>query len=394
MPLHPRKGRLAASVLVVLASLLAFVAVLAIWTDRQMLNSANFTESSSRILATPAVRDRVADRLVEQLYADVDVPAQLRAVLPERLAPLAEPAAGAFRGIAAREAREQLASERAQQAWERASRAAHIGLIRAMEGGGPALSTTSGTVVLDLHELLTQLEARVGLGGRLAGRLPPDGARITLVRSDQLETAQNAFELLDALPIIAVVGSLLLFGGALLVAPGRRRGTVLGYGWGLVAAGAAALATAGLIGSAVVESVATTEAGEPAVREVWEIVTELLDQAATAAIGYGLFLVLGAWLAGPSRWATAIRSAAAPYLRRPAVAYGAFAVLAAIVVLWWAPTPATRNPLTAFLLVLLSAGGLEALRRRTRREFPDEPRADGLTPPGAALDGAVTTPVA
>jgi hypothetical protein len=214
------------------------------------------------------------------------------------------------------------------------------------------------------------------------------------VRSDQLETAQDAFKLLDALPIIAVVGSLLLFGGALLVAPDRRRGTVLGYGWGLVAAGGAALVTAGIIGAAVVDSVAKTEAGEPAVREVWEIVTELLDQAATAAIGYGVFLVLGAWIAGPSGWATAIRRAAAPYLRRPAIAYGAFAVLAAVVVLWWAPTPATRNPLTAILLVLLSAGGLEALRRRTAREFPDEPGDDGMPAQAVSRDGTAATPVA
>jgi hypothetical protein len=392
MPLRRRSRRLAATVLVVLASLLAFVAVLAIWTDRQILNTANWTESSTRVLATPVVRDRVADRLVEQLYADVDVPAELRAVLPERLAPLAEPAAGALRGFAGDKARDVLASPRAQAAWARASRAAQVGLIRAMEGGGPAVATTGGTVVLDLHELLTQLEASAGVGGRLAGRLPPDGAKITLVRSDQLETVQDTFKLLDALPVIAVVGSLALFGAALLVAPWRRRETVLGYGWGLVAAGAAALATASLLGGAVVDAVATTDAGEPAVREVWDIVTELLDEAATATIGYGAFLVLGAWLAGPSSWARAIRSAAAPYLREPAIAYGAFAVLAAIVVLWWSPTPATRNPLTAILLVLLSAGGLEGLRRRTRREFPDEPRPGAV--PAPSRDGTATTPVA
>ena len=45
-------------------------------------------------------------------------------------------------------------------------------------------------------------------------------------------------------------------------------------------------------------------------------------------------------------------------------------------VLWWAPTPAIRNPVTAILLVVLFAGGFEGLRRRTAREFPDADRRE------------------
>ena len=65
-----------------------------------------------------------------------------------------------------------------------------------------------------------------------------------------------------------------------------------------------------------------------------------------------------------------MRRALAPYLAQPALAYGAFAALMFIVIVWWSPTPATRNPVTALLLVALLALGFEALRRRTRGEFP------------------------
>ena len=85
-------------------------------------------------------------------------------------------------------------------------------------------------------------------------------------------------------------------------------------------------------------------------------------------------LILGAWLAGATRPATAVRRVSAPYLREPAIAYGVFAVVAAAVVLWWAPTPAMRNPVMAILLVVLFAAGFEGLRRRTAREFPDADR--------------------
>ena len=93
-----------------------------------------------------------------------------------------------------------------------------------------------------------------------------------------------------------------------------------------------------------------------------------------ATIGYGIVLVLGAWLTGPTRAATAIRRAAAPYMREPVLAYGGFAVVVAIVVFWWSPTPATRNPVLAVLLVVLLALGFEAARRQTVKEFPDANR--------------------
>ena len=374
MSARGRRRRGAAIALVTLASLLAFVAILGIWVDRQALNTENWTAASSKMLERPVVRNRVADYLVDELYANVDVAAQIRTALPPRAQPLAGPAAGALRNVVERTAREALARPRAQQAWEDANRNAHELLLDVLRGGGPVVSTHSGVVQLDLKTLLEELEARTGVGGRLAARLPEDAAQITVLRSDQLEAAQTTLRVLDALPIVSVVASLLLFGAALLVAPHRRRESVRGYGFGLVIAGVAALAAASLARDALIDSLVSTPSGEPAFREVWKLATALLEQVAVACIGYGAFLVVGAWLAGTTRLATTLRSAAAPYLREPSIAYAAFAVAAAAVVLWWAPTPALRNPLTALALVALAACGFEGLRRRTRREFPDADR--------------------
>ena len=140
-----RRRRFTAIALVALASLLAFVALLAIWANRQVLDTENWTERSTRVLATPAVRDRVAGYLVDRLYAEVDVAAQIEAALPERLAPLAEPAAGALRTAAERTARDQLSRARTQQAWENANRTAHTLLIRALEGEGRSSGRRTGS---------------------------------------------------------------------------------------------------------------------------------------------------------------------------------------------------------------------------------------------------------
>ena len=182
-----------------------------------------------------------------------------------------------------------------------------------------------------------------------------------------------------------VVLSLALFGARSRSRQGGGGAPCAAYGAGLIVAGTAALVAGGLAGDAVVGGLAPTEATAPAVRDVWDISTTLLAQAAVATIGYGLVMILGAWLAGPPSWATTARRTVAPYLRDPALAWGAFGALAAVVVLWWSPTPATRNPVTA--VILLRAAG----PRLRRAPPPDRRRVRRRTRPAAARGRALTS---
>jgi hypothetical protein len=363
--------RTIALVLVVVASVLAFTALPAIYLNRQLLNTDNYTQTSSKLLADPVIRDQVAVYLVDQLYANVDVESQLRAALPAQLQALAGPAAGALRTAAERASKDILARPRAQQAWEDANRQAHIALLAVLDNRTDLLTQQGGNVVLDLKTLLEQLAARVGIGQRVVAALPDSAAQITVLRGNQLGAAQDATKFLKGLPIVLVALSLLCFVIALFVAPTRRRETVRGYGAGLIIAGALMLVVISLAGDQIVDSLARTQAMVPVVGDTWTIVTPLLREATVATIGYGLVMLVGAWLAGPMGAAVAIRHALAPYLREPLVAWAVFAAIVAAVLFWWAPTPATRNPVTAVLLVALLAAGFEGLRRRTAREVPE-----------------------
>jgi hypothetical protein len=366
-----------ARALVVLACILAFLAIFSIWVNRQLLNTDNFADTSSKMLDDPVIRAQVSDYLVDQLYQNVDVPAEISAALPDQLKPLAAPAAGAFRSFAERTVNEALQRPRAQQAWENANRAAHQLLLKTLNGGGPNVATNNGVVTLDLKNVLTEMEQRVGIGGRVADKLPPDAAQITVLESDQLDTAQSMFKLIRRLPVVLLALSLALFGGALAISPGWRRKAVRSYGIGFIVAGALALVAVAILGDLVVGSLAKTDSIEPAINKTWVLSTSLLTEVADATIFYGIVMLLGALLAGPTATAVAIRRALAPYLREPALAYGAIAVVLGIVVLWWEPTPAMHNPWTAALFTLLCLAGFEALRRTTALEFPeaDDPRA-------------------
>jgi hypothetical protein len=356
--------------LIFVASLLSFLALPAIWLDRQALNTDNWTETSSELLENEAVRTQIANYLVDQIYANVDVQAELAKVLPPRAEPLAGFAAGGLQQVADDGVRNLLGRPVAQQAWENANRRAHELLMRVIDGGGDVVSTTGGVVTLDLKSLLTQTANRFGVGGRVADKLPASAGEIVILKSDQLATAQDVANVLDAAGAVLVVLALLLFALAIFLARGWRREALRACGFGLIAAGVAGLVARSVAGDYVVDALATTEAVRPAVDATWTIGTSLLVEVASATVFYGVAIVLVAWLAGPTRLATGVRRLKAPFLREPRYAWGGLAVIVLLLIAW-GPTPATRSPLPMLFLIALLALGVEALRRQTAREFPD-----------------------
>jgi hypothetical protein len=365
-----RTRRIVAVSLVVLATLLAFLAILAIWINRQLLETDNWTRTSTQLLERPVIRDQLAARLTDEVFASVDVEAAVADVLPPRAAALAGPAANALRTQVEKTARKALARPGTQQLWADANRGAHEQLLAMLEGGGQTVSTQEGRVVLDLHRLLDQLQQEVGVGGRIRKALPASASQVTLMESRQLAAAQDVAKVLRHLPVVLVVAALALVGVAMLVAPGWRRQAVRACGVGFVVAGLAALLVRSVAGDAVVGSLASTAAAEPSVQEVWVIGTSMLVDVAVATIAYGVTMLAAAWLAGPTAWAQAVRRVVAPYLRHPAIAYALLALVVGGLV-WWAPTPAWRNGPMLLILVVLLAAGTEVLRRQLIREHPD-----------------------
>jgi Short C-terminal domain len=357
-------------VLVVVATLLAFLAIFALWANRQLLDTDNWTETSSQLLENEDVREQISIFLVDELYANVDVAGVIEQVLPPRADQLAGPAAGALRPAAQEGAKELLGRPRPQKLWEEANRRAHRRLLDVVEGGGDTVSTTGGDVTLDLKSLLGSTANRLGASSAVQQRIPEDAAQLEILHSDELELAQDLVDFLKALAIVLLALALGLYALAVYLAAGRRRETLRACGIGFIVAGAGALLVRSVAGNGVVDALTSAESAKPAVEATWSIGTSLLVEAATAAIAYGVVMVLAAWLAGPTRWAVGTREALAPYLREPRYAYGALAVIV-VLLLAWGPTPALRRFLPALLLIALLVLGVEALRRQTAREYPD-----------------------
>ncbi|HEX7279307.1 MAG TPA: hypothetical protein VF255_06735 [Solirubrobacterales bacterium] len=363
---HPR----VVTTLLLIGTLVAFLAIFSIWVNRQALNTENWVDTSGKLLQDEEVQAQLSNYLADQLIANVDVQGELERTFPPRLAPLAAPAAGALQQLAPQAAQRALETPQMESLWGTANRVAHERLLAVLDDSGSSnLSTADGEVVLDLSALLTQLTDRLGVGGKLVEKLPPDAGRLTILESDQLSTAQDATSLVRRLPVVLTLLALLLYGLAVYLAGPRRREALRSVGFGFLAAGVLALLLRKLAGVEVTEALSGSDSVEPAVRSVWDIGTSLLTSVAVSAIAFGVLVVIAAWLAGPTRAATRLRREAAPHMRERGTAYGAVALVFLALVLW-APVVAFQKPVGMVLLAVLMVLGTEALRRQTAAEFP------------------------
>jgi hypothetical protein len=172
-----------------------------------------------------------------------------------------------------------------------------------------------------------------------------------------------------------------MYGIAIYLARGHRRKTLAHVGWALVIVGLLVLVARRVLGNYVIDAIAQPQ-NRSSAHHIWLFATAIMGQIAWATIFYGIVVVLGAALAGPTRAATGIRRSVAPALNtRPEITWGA-TVLIWILLILWGGTHALRTWWGILLVGALLAAAVVALRRQTLGEFPDaglEPHGDRLT---------------
>jgi hypothetical protein len=363
-------------VLVVLGSVLAFLSVFAIWTERQALNTDDWVDTSGRLIQDPTIREAVGDYLVDQLYENVDVEQELSEILPGETKELAGPISGGLRQVAGDGANRVLETSTAQELWKDANRTAHEELIAVLEEKEGTVSTEEGEVSLNLGSLVTNLADQVGIGADLAEKLPPDAGKFTILKSDQLKTAQDIVVAIKGLALVLSLLTFLCFGLAIYLAREERWVTVLFCGVGLIAAGFAVIVAREIFGGVVVDQLVVEESARPAAESAWSIGTSLMTSIATTVIVVGVLFGIAGWLASPTSSARSTRKFVAPALREyPAYVYAALAIVVGIYFIQ-APTQNLRSFLTTLVIAGLAAFGIHELRKQAAEEFPDAEYGD------------------
>jgi hypothetical protein len=360
----------------VIGSLLAFLSVFAIWTERQALNTDEWVHTSGRLIQNSTIREEVSNYLVDQLYENVDVEKELSEKLPGDTKDLAGPISGGLRQVAGSGAEKVLENTTAQELWKSANRTTHEQLLEVLEEKEGTLATEEGKVSLNLGSLVTNLATQVGIGANLAEKLPPDAGQITILRSDQLKTAQDVVVAIKGLALILSLLTFLCLGLAIYLSRESRWVTVLYCGVGLIAAGFAVIVFREVAGGIVVGQLVEEESVKPAAEAAWSIGTSLMTSIATTAIVIGVLFGIAGWLASPTGSARSTRRVLAPTLREH-VPY-VYAGLAIVVCIYFlqAPTQNLRSFLTTLVIAGLAAFGIHELRKQAAEEYPDADYAE------------------
>jgi hypothetical protein len=271
--------------------------------------------------------------------------------------------------------------------------------VKIVNGGGSLASTHGGVVTLDLHAIVAQLAASLGVQKQVAAAqsalhsnagtvsagasklgltLPPASGQLVIMRSSQLKTVQDIAQAIKGAALVFPLLAFAFFALAVWFSRGRRREALRTTGWCFVGVGLFVLLDRRLAGNEIVNALVKNPSNRTAAHEVWAIATTLLYDIAVAVVVYGLIFVVAAWIAGRTRPATALRRALAPTLRdRPAAGYvAAYGVLLLAII--WGPTPATRQLPYIILFIVLLGLAVYTLRQRTASEFPEAQSGDTM----------------
>jgi hypothetical protein len=264
--------------LIFLASVALLVATFALWVRRDLLDTDAWTQTSAELIADEEVRAAVADFLVDRIDANVNRD------IAERLGKDLRP-----------KVRDALAAPGVRSVWVQANRDAHSGIVALVD------DKADDPAVLNLHPVLLQVSKQIGIGPALAAKLPDKVGRLTILRHDQLEWAQNAARILRDYAYWLIALALALYAGAVAISRGHRRETVGLCALGLLLDGIVILLLRWLGGAIFGAFLNDTVHAKDATGSIWGISTGALATYAYWLIGIGavglvITLALGRWL--------------------------------------------------------------------------------------------------
>ncbi|MEU6644716.1 hypothetical protein ABZ863_19465 [Saccharomonospora sp. NPDC046836] len=309
---------IAAGFLLVLGCLLTPVSLATVWVHNQVANTDRFVATMSPLISQPSVQAAVTNRVTDTVFTYVDVQGlandaisalATQGVPPgvtDRLRGLTGPLSSSVQGFVHGEVAKVVAGPGVSQLWDQSIRIASEQMNAVLSGQSSAVVVSGGDVKLDLAPFINaakQQLASSGLG--LANRIPSVHPTITITNASSLERAKSAYSLLDTgatwLPWVTLV----FFAAGIYLARDHRRalvGTGLGVAVAMVVLAAGLYITRGVVIGAVPQQSAA------AAGDSYNVVVRFLRDGLRTLFAVGIVVALGAFLAGPSKTAVAIRT--------------------------------------------------------------------------------------
>jgi hypothetical protein len=390
-----------ASLLIVVACVLAPLSVVAVWTRNQVTNTDRYVATVSPLASDPAIQAAIADQITAQVFRYIDVQglttqavqalaAQgLRPELADRLQAFAVPIANGVQSFTRSQVGKVVESDAFADAWVQANRVAHDELVKALTGeGGGSVTVENDTVSINLAAFIQTVKQRlVDAGFSIAARIPEVNASFVLFQSEDITQARSAFNLLNTLGVWLPILALVLLVLGVYVAKDHRRALV-GAAVGVAISMVVLALGLAVFRSIYLDAVPASVLPHDAAAVLYDTIVRFLRLGLRTILVLALVVAAGAFLTGQS--ATAVRtrqglagaigwlqgSAEQAGLRtgpvgtwvganKRALRIGAVAIAALALVFWGRPTGKVVLGLTLALLVALAL--IEFLARPTPR---------------------------
>ncbi|HXQ55710.1 MAG TPA: hypothetical protein VOA19_07910 [Actinomycetes bacterium] len=420
-PARQRWRTVVATLLIVVACVLAPLSVVAVWTRNQVTNTDRYVATVSPLASDPAIQAAIADQITAQVFTYIDIKGlttQALAALSSRglspqvasqLEAFSVPIANGVQSFTRDQVGKIVASDAFTNAWIQANRTAHAELVKALTGeGGGAITVENDTVSVNLAAFVQTVKAQlVASGFTLAERIPQVNASFVLFQSKDITRVRSGFNLLNTLGIWLPIIALILLVLGVYVAKDHRRalvGAAVGVAVSMVVL---ALALA-VFRSIYLDAVPATVLPHDAAAVLYDTIVRFLRLGLRTILVLALVVAAGAFLTGRS--VTAVRTregvgraigwlqggaeqagfstgpvGAWVYANKRALRIGAVTLAALVLVFWDRPTGKVVLGLTLALLVVLAI--IEFLGRRPGpaavEAAPAGPPLSAPPPPGS-----------
>lgn len=297
--------------LAVTAALVLAIAVPAVWMNRVVFDTETWVATVAPLAQDPAIQDAVADAASSAIIEKLDAQGRLESVLPTALVPFSPALANGINDFVRREATTLVRSDQFAQLWEELNRQGHKALLAAITGREGVVSVQAGVFTLDTGLLADKVKAAlIDRGLEFVDKIPTGALskEIVLYESPMLAAAGPVLEAISTAAYVIPLLGLLLAGGAIALAANRRK-VVLWLGGGMVIAGVLPLQTlyfAQGMTAAKVQELANIDPA--AAQNAYDIIFSGFVTMEQNFILLGAIIWVAALLAGPAKWAVAMRS--------------------------------------------------------------------------------------
>ncbi|MGV9264116.1 hypothetical protein ACWDRR_05570 [Kitasatospora sp. NPDC003701] len=318
---HHRMRTSGSVAVIVIASLLSLLSVLAVWTSDIVGNTDRYVSTVAPLATDPAVQDAVTNRVTQVVLDQIDVKALVKQLsdaaaeqgVPPQLANLlgglSGPITSGLTNLVHSTVDRVVTSSAFETVWVEANRLIHTSLDKALTGkGGGAVTLTNNQVGIDIAPIVDRVKTELvdaGLG--VAAKIPPVHTDFVVFQSEDIGKVKTYFRLLEIMGSWLPLVTVLVAAGGVFLASNRRRALV-----GAAVGVALAMLLLGILLTvfrAFYLDHLPPGANQAAAGAVYDTLIRFMRASIRVVFAVAVVTALGALVIGPSRAAVAIRTA-------------------------------------------------------------------------------------